>query len=145
MSFEQPQYNQQAIDKFNEVTVLEYERVRDFIILHYKANQRTDSPMWEFCRNMTMPEKLAKKLEAYKTRGDILQYPWEIFGKDSWLAILDGFNIYPESYDKRADAMELGYLRKNLNYMKERVNSSVMAAPTHGEFLKKYCYTNRTN
>ncbi|MDG1750826.1 MAG: tryptophan 7-halogenase [Thalassotalea sp.] len=140
LSFEQPQYNQQTIDKFNEVTVLEYERVRDFIILHYKANQRTDSPMWEFCRDMSLPETLAQKVEAYKTRGDILQYPWEIFGKDSWLAIFDGFNIYPENYDKRADAMELEYLRKNLNYMKERVKNSVDVAPTHGEFLKKHCH-----
>ncbi|MDO6447111.1 tryptophan 7-halogenase [Colwellia sp. 1_MG-2023] len=140
MSFKQPEYNQQTIDKFNEVTVLEYERVRDFIILHYKANQRTDAPMWEFCRNMALPEKLTEKLAAYQSRGDILQYPWEIFGKDSWLAIFDGFKIYPDSYDKRADSMELAYLQKNLNYMKERVKSSVDAAPTHGEFLRKHCH-----
>ncbi|WP_353517178.1 tryptophan halogenase family protein [Thalassotalea sp. SU-HH00458] len=140
LSFEQPQYNQQTIDKFNEVTILEYERVRDFIILHYKANQRTDAPLWEFCRNMELPEKLAEKLAAYQSRGDVLQYPWEIFGKDSWLAIFDGFKIYPDSYDKRADAMELAYLQKNLQYMKDRVKHSVDAAPTHGDFLKAHCH-----
>lgn len=140
LSFEQTEYSQQTIDKFNEVTFLEYERVRDFIILHYKANQRTDSPMWEFCRNMELPEKLAEKLHAYKTKGDIIQYPWEIFGKDSWLAILDGFKMYPDTYDHKADNMELDYLKKNLNYMKERVKKSVDEAPSHGEFLKQHCH-----
>ena len=140
LSFEKPEYNQQTIDKFNEVTILEYERVRDFIILHYKANQRSDSPMWEFCRNMELPEKLIEKLHAYKSKGEVIQYPWEIFGKDSWLAILDGFKIYPDKYNNQADNMELDYLKKNLNYMLERVQKSVDAAPTHAEFLKKHCH-----
>jgi tryptophan halogenase len=140
LSFETTQYNQKTIEKFNDVTILEYERVRDFIILHYKANQRTDSPMWEFCRNMKLPDKLSEKLHTYKTKGEVIQYPWEIFGKDSWLAIFDGFNMYPEKYNIQADNMEIDYLQKNLNYMKERIKKSVNSAPTHAEFLKKYCH-----
>ncbi len=139
LSFEQPFYNQGTIDKFNDVTFMEYERVRDFIILHYKATQRDDSPLWQFCQQMPLPEKLGEKLAAYKKDGTIIQYPWEIFGKDSWLAIFDGFHIYPQSYDKRADNMEMNYLKDNLAYMRNRVNSSLDAAPTHEEFLQQYC------
>jgi len=133
------QYSQQDIARFNEVTALEYERVRDFIILHYQANQRDDSPMWKFCREMTLPATLQEKLNIYKKQGEVKQYPWEIFGKDSWLAILDGFKIYPERYHPKADNMKIDYLKQNLAYMKDRVQQSVDKAPSHGEFLKKHC------
>ncbi len=88
---------------------------------------------------MKLPEILSEKLNAYKSEGKVIQYPWEIFGKDSWLAILDGFKIYPEKYDARVNNMEIDYLNNNLTYMAERVKSSVRNAPTHGEFLKKHC------
>ena len=61
LSFKTTQYDQKTIDRFNEVNALEYERVRDFIILHYKINQRTDSPMWQCYREMDIPEKLTEK------------------------------------------------------------------------------------
>ncbi|GLX79157.1 tryptophan halogenase [Thalassotalea insulae] len=138
-TFEQPEYTKQDVDKFNHATVMEYERVRDFIILHYKANQRTDGAMWQFCREMPVPDKLIEKLQRYQQTGSIMQYPWEIFGKDSWLAILDGFNIYPKNYDKKADNMPIEYLNQQLEYMKTRVRKAVDGAPTHGEFLAQYC------
>lgn len=140
LSFQKPEYNEHTVNKFNDVTFLEYERVRDFIILHYKANQRTDSPMWEFCRNMEMPEKLTEKYLLYKNEGVVKQYPWEIFGKDSWLAIFDGFKIYPEKYNAKADNMKPDYLDENLAYMKARVKSSVNSAPSHADFLKEHCH-----
>ena len=133
-------YTDDDVARFNEITVLEYERVRDFIILHYKATQRDDSPMWRACQEMTLPEPLKAKIEMYLTKGDVKQYPFEIFGKDSWLAIFDGFKLYPNTYDKRAENMPLDYLTKNLDYMKQRVQKSVDNAPMHSEFLKQYCH-----
>ncbi|XQW86770.1 tryptophan halogenase family protein [Thalassotalea piscium] len=138
-SFEGNSYNQETINRFNDITVMEYERVRDFIILHYKANQREDSAFWQRCRAMSLPDTLSTKLEHYQKTGDIKHYPFELFGKDSWLAILDGFAMYPDKYNKKADNMPLEYLNKNLLFMRERVKQSVDKAPKHYDFIKQHC------
>ena len=46
--------DQATIDEFNRQTDFEWERVRDFIILHYWANER-GGEFWEYCRNMELP------------------------------------------------------------------------------------------
>ncbi|WP_416306953.1 tryptophan halogenase family protein [Neptunicella sp. SCSIO 80796] len=138
LSFDSPEYNQQKIDRFNEVTQLEYERVRDFIILHYKANQRTDSPMWQYCREMEVPDKLAEKMRLFKSKGDIIRYPWEIFGADSWLAIFSGLGYLPDHYDPAVDNMPLDYMQNSLNQMRDHIKRTVDAVPEHVEFLRRF-------
>lgn len=133
------EYNQKTVDKFNDVTRMEYERIRDFIILHYKANQRDDSPMWQYCRDMELPKELAHKMHLFKTKGEIIRYPWEIFGSDSWLAIFTGFNYLPDAYDAKVDNMENSYLQDNLMYMRNRIKQSVDKAVSHKDFLIKNC------
>ncbi|GAA0822624.1 tryptophan 7-halogenase [Colwellia asteriadis] len=142
LSFSENQYSQREVDRFNEVTALEYERVRDFIILHYKANQRGDSPMWQYCQEMELPEMLKEKMRLFKEEAKIIRYPWEIFGLDSWLAIFSGLDYLPEVYDKKVDNMKLDYLTDNLNYMRSRVSKSVDMAPSHNDFLQQYCHFN---
>ncbi|WP_286233731.1 tryptophan halogenase family protein [Thalassotalea sediminis] len=133
-------YDQTKVDLFNQKTALEYERVRDFIILHYKASKRDDSAFWRDCQQLQLPDTLQEKIDIFLSTGELKRYPFEIFGKDSWLAIFDGFEMYPKAYDKKADNMPLEYLNKNLHYMRHRVQHSANNALPHGIFLKKYCH-----
>jgi tryptophan halogenase len=139
LSFDTPYYDDNDINRFNEVNALEYERVRDFIILHYKANQRNDNPMWQRYKEMEIPEKLAEKMRMFKDSGNIIRYPWEIFGADSWLAVFNGLNYLPSAYDIRADDMDSTYLDTHLEKMKSMVKTNVGIAPTHTEFLMQHC------
>lgn len=133
-------FSDQIVDKFNDATIHEYERVRDFIILHYKLNQREDSNFWQDCQKMAIPDSLQEKLNYYLNTGNIQRLNWEIFGKDSWLAILDGFEVYPAAYDQKTNNMKQQYLIDNLAYMKRRISKTVDSAKNHGEFLKQYCH-----
>ncbi len=138
------QYTAQTQKQFNDTTTLEYEHVRDFIILHYKLNQRTDSAMWQYCRDMPIPTSLAQKMQVFKDTGHVLPRAWEMFGKDSWLAIFDGFNYLPEHYHPRADNMPAQYLIEQLNFMQNTITTLTQQTPTHSEFLSKFtqstCY-----
>lgn len=138
-SFPQPFYDQEKIDHFNQVTETEWERIRDFIILHYKLNQRDDSEFWRHCRNMTLPDSLQHKINAYIERGDLIHLPWEIFHPDSWLAIYSGFNIYPKTYNKNVDRLNSDYLKNSLTAMRASIADAVASLPMHQEFIEQNC------
>jgi len=133
------EYSQEEEDKFNYAMKSEYERVRDFIILHYKLNGRTDSPMWQHCRDLAIPPSLSDKISAFKSKGEIIRYPWEIFGKDSWLAIFDGLNFKAESYDKSIDKFSVELLSNELSKMRQGIEIKASNAQLHSDFLKQYC------
>ena len=135
MLFPDRGFDQACIDEFNETTALEYERVRDFIILHYKATARQDTPFWRECAAMDIPETLQKKLTLFRKRGYFVRYRWEMFHPASWLAIYTGYNIVPESYDPGVDSFETQYISDSLAAMKASLQKVVDETAEHQEFL----------
>ncbi len=130
---------QGCIDEFNEMTRLEYERVRDFVILHYHATRRDDTPLWKYCRNMSVPETLEHKMKLFRERGHLVKYRWEIFQPASWVALYLGNNMLPKAYDPFVDNIDVDYLRSSFAAMKKSVQEAVAAVPTHTEFIKRNC------
>src|SRR5690606_18371301 len=51
-------------DEFNRQAGVEMEAIRDFIILHYHLNQRSE-PFWQMCRQMTVPETLTERIKLF--------------------------------------------------------------------------------
>ena len=84
--------------EFNRQITIEYERARDFIILHYCATQRNDSAFWNHCRTMQLPESLEETLEGFKAAGHITRYSDGLFLPPSWIAVCIGQNIIPKEY-----------------------------------------------
>jgi tryptophan halogenase len=68
-NFPDKAFNQPDIDYFNRHTILEFEQVRDFIILHYKATDRTDTAFWNYCRTMSIPQTLADRIAIFRENG----------------------------------------------------------------------------
>ncbi|WP_438862322.1 tryptophan halogenase family protein [Neptunicella sp.] len=133
------QFNPHEIAEANRHTQAEFERVRDFLILHYQATSRTDSPLWNYCRTMPIPDTLAHKIALYKARGHLLQYEVESFEDASWLALYTGMNILPKDYNRRADLLTLSQLEQNLQQMRDTLQQGVSFAPSHREFIHKHC------
>lgn len=90
-------------DEYNRLTRLEYERIRDFIILHYKANSRTDSELWRYCAAMAVPDSLSWKLDMFRDNGRIVADVGELFQNASWLAVFVGQDVLPQRYDSLLD------------------------------------------
>lgn len=88
-------------DSFNEAMTERFERVRDYIVAHYKLNTRDDSDYWRDNRNnMKLSEPLLQLLDVWYRKGDLTQ---EIqkqdmashFGSTSWHCLLAGYGIFP--------------------------------------------------
>ncbi len=125
--------------EYNDLTVAEYERIRDFLILHYKATQRDDSALWRDCANMQVPDRLAYKMQQFATHGVIASDERELFTNPSWIAVYTGQDILP------ARAPALSMLRNSvpaderMRQVREAMAQAVGAARDHGEYLADYC------
>jgi tryptophan halogenase len=130
------------VDEANRLMGEEFERIRDFIILHYKATQRTDTQLWRNCGAMEVPETLARKIALFRSRGHIVRYAEESFEDSSWLTMYAGFEMLPERYDPRADDVDEQVLRRNMRQMREVIAATAGMAPLHGDFIARHCVTN---
>jgi len=112
-----------------------YEDVRDFVILHYKASQRDDTPFWRQVRDMEIPESLARKIELFRRRGRIFREGAELFGVTSWVAVMLGQNLWPENHDTLADALDEAKVAEAMAQIRGANASAVAGLPTHDAFL----------
>jgi tryptophan halogenase len=127
------------IERYNRVTTWEFERIRDFLVLHYNATERDDSPFWNYCRTMSIPEFLADKIELFRSRGRVFRENEELFNDTSWFAVLIGQNIQPRSYDPMVDVLDVDETRRRLQQIRSAISKSAQAMPTHREFIAKHC------
>jgi tryptophan 7-halogenase len=132
-------FDQIDIDKYNQQSIHEIERIRDFIILHYKATQRDDSEFWNYCRTMSVPDTLREKIELFQSNGRIYRENEELFSETSWLAVMLGQGIAPKSYHPLVDAYDAKGLSSYLSGVRDVINRSVAAMPSHAEFIRTHC------
>jgi tryptophan halogenase len=127
------------VDAYNRWIEMEYDRVRDFLILHYHATERDDTPLWNYCRHMAIPDSLRHKMELFRRRARVVTYKDGLFLEPSWLAVYFGQRVMPTAWDPLADAMEPSEVMAQLQSVREQIQSAVVRMPTHEEFLQQYC------
>ena len=127
------------IDRYNRVVGEEYERIRDFLVLHYNATQRDDSAFWNDVRTMALPEGLKEKYEIYRSRGRIFRENDELFSDTSWFAVMAGQNLWPASYDPVADVLDAAETRKRLDSIAGVIRTCADQMPAHDAFIAAHC------
>ena len=137
--FPDQRFDPLLIDEYNRQSASQMEWIRDFLIAHYKLTERDDSPFWHYCRNMSVPDSLTRKIELFRRRSLVFREDDELFLEPSWIAVLMGQGIVPESYDPLADALDAATLGNGLRSMRERVQRSASAMSTHAEFIARHC------
>ncbi len=128
-------FNQADIDEYNRQTDFEFTRVRDFIILHYKANERTDSAFWHDARDMDVPDRLAAKMDLFASRGRFFREADELFAEESWIQVMLGQNIIPGTYDPLVDIKSPEAIQDYLRDVQSVIARCVEAMPDHAKFI----------
>jgi len=128
-----------AIKLYNRSMAAQYEWVRDFIILHYKATERDDTPFWRLCRDMPIPDSLGEKMELFRGSGRALPDVEDVFTDHSWITVMLGQGITPTGYDPLADSLPLQNVRGFVDHVRDVTAKTAAAMPGHADFVDQHC------
>ncbi len=132
-------FNQTVIDEYNRLVVAEYVNVKDFLIAHYKITERQDTPFWKHCHDMDIPDSLKTRLEIFRSQGNPMVMPMELFKEASWFAVLMGQGFQVEDYNPIADHISEDELKLRLSRLRTLISDRVNGLPRHDDFIAKNC------
>lgn len=127
------------IAEYNAITQLEYEHIRDFLVLHYKLTERDDSPFWRYCRTMPIPARLQRKLDLFASNGRVYREGVELFTESSWLQVMVGQRLMPRRHHPFADLLPEPEVAAYLDNVRSVVARCAQHMPTHAEFIARHC------
>ena len=130
---------QSEIDEYNQQTRVEWDPIRDFIILHYKLTNRNDSEFWNYVRTMEVPEALSHRMKLFAESGRVFREGDELFGENSWIQVMLGQGIMPADHHPIADVMSEKEVRVFLEHIENNVKRTVDRLPSHEAYIANYC------
>ena len=125
-------------DEFNRQSDFEWERIRDFLILHYHANRR-EEPFWQAIRAMELPDTLASKIALWCGNGHITREHEELFTEVGWLQVLVGQGLVPRGHHPIADAISSSELAEYMSVIEQLIAREVAQMPDHAQFVSHHC------
>jgi tryptophan halogenase len=121
--------------EFNRYMGARYESVRDFIIMHYKLTNRSDSEFWRYCANMKIPDSLQHQIELFRESGRVVIYDHEGFSEPSFVSMLLGLGVVPQSDDPFVAAIDRDRLQAHMARVRAGIIDAVSAMPDHTDYL----------
>ncbi|MBM87334.1 MAG: tryptophan halogenase [Gammaproteobacteria bacterium] len=143
-AFEEGGFTNQHREEFNTRMNLNFEGIRDYIVLHYKTNSRNDTQYWIDNReNQNLSNNLKEMIECWYaiedieatlTRLNIGQY----YSQRSWTCLLAGMGIFPrqENLDS-ADAENAKAAQSDLDYVDNFITGCSLNFQAHEKMLVK--------
>jgi Tryptophan halogenase. len=130
--------SQAAIDDYNAQLDAELQHVRDFVVLHYHATERRDSPYWEEVASMRLPPSLQHRIDLFRETGLVFHQPGELFAENSWVQVMMGQGIVPARHHPAAAVLGRGDLQRFLGDARRQVLETVARMPAHMDYLRRY-------
>ncbi len=131
--------NEQRRREFNRASAAEYEYIRDFIILHYCANNRRGEAFWDACRTMSIPDSLRSRIELFRETAGIFCNADDLFQLHSWLQVLWGQGLRPAATHPFVEAVAPGDRAGYLRDLRWLISQAAQKLPRHEEFIARHC------
>ena len=135
--------SERDVAEFNDQQMQDALQIRDFLILHYKATDRRDSEFWRYCASMPIPESLEQKIELFRETGRVFRKNEELFVENSWVQVMMGQGVTPQSYHPIAEKLSDEELTRLLATIRDMVAKTVKSLPEHAAYVSQYCATSR--
>ena len=127
------------IERYNRQAAFEFEHIRDFLILHYCATERRDTPFWQYCGTMSLPEELADNIRLFRDSGRFFRNAEELFALTSWVQVMLGQHLIPRTHHPAVDLLRDEELYPFIEHVQRVVASCVAAMPAHQAFIDRFC------
>jgi tryptophan halogenase len=127
--------NPHLAGEFNRLMAAQYESIRDFIILHYTINRRTDSEFWRWCRAADIPDSLRHQIELFRSSGLIAQTDPGGFTELSYLSVLLGLGVLPDRHNPMADLLDEQTVRSHFEHLRAGIHAQADAMPDHAAYI----------
>ena len=145
MFFTHAGFDAADIAEYNLKAQSEYESIRDFLVLHYKATERDDSGFWNYCRTMEIPPRLQRKMDLYRSNGRIVREDNELFAELSWLQVMEGQRVHARGHHPMADLPSEAQVMAFLDDVETVIGKCVAVMPTQAEFIRAHCAAGATS
>jgi tryptophan halogenase len=132
-------FGAEDIAEFNHHSRFHWERIRDFIILHYHVNQRDDSAFWQACAYMAVPDSLQEKLDLYRSHGRVVRRDNELFAEVGWIQVMEGQNLVPRRHHPLAELQDEQATADYLEGVREVIAKCVDFMPDHAAYVAGHC------
>ena len=139
----QKRVSQRDVAEFNQQMEQDMVQIRDFLILHYVATDRRDSAFWRQCASMPIPDSLTQKIELFRETGRVFRKNEELFAENSWVQVMMGQGIMPQSYHPIAAKLSDDELKRLLASIRDGVRKTVVSLPEHAAYVAQYCQPSR--
>ncbi|WP_426693279.1 tryptophan halogenase family protein [Sphingomonas sediminicola] len=131
--------SERDVAEFNDQQITDMLQIRDFLILHYKATERTDSEFWRYCKSMPIPDTLEQKIELFREAGLVFRKNEELFVENSWVQVMMGQGIMPQTHHPIAEKLTNEELARFLATIRDTVAKTVKSLPEHAAYVSRYC------
>ncbi|MGB3722406.1 MAG: tryptophan halogenase family protein [Pacificimonas sp.] len=124
--------------EYNRLMDLEFERVRDFLILHYHATEREDTAFWDQCRTMDVPDSLKEKMELWRATGHVTKYKDGLFLEASWLAVYLGQGVVPRRHSPLVESLPDSERAAHLSRLRDMTAKAAAKMPSHADWIARH-------
>jgi tryptophan halogenase len=128
-----------TIAKYNDLARLEMEEIRDFLVLHYKATERNDTPFWQHCQSIELTDTLRARWEMYQHSANIAVALGDLFKESSWFAVFTGQGVRPAQHHPFANIPSDPELQRRLDLISTDVMKRVNSLPAHDDYIRHHC------
>jgi tryptophan 7-halogenase len=128
-----------SIEEHNRQNRFEYERIRDFIILHYHLTQRDDTLFWKHCRTKEIPQTLQRKIDLYRSQGRLVRDNNELFAEVAWLQVFQGQGLTAQAHHPLVDLLSEPEIAEYLESVRATIRRCADVMPSHAAFIDQHC------
>jgi tryptophan halogenase len=127
------------VQRYNDRLAFEFDRIRDFLVLHYTATEREDTPFWRHCRQIARPQELQSTLDLFADSGRFYRNGDEMFAEISWVQVMIGQGILPRAYHPLVDQVPEKDIEGFLTSVGQTISRCVDVMPPHQSFIDRFC------